>query len=431
MNTGGLSLDQAPPLGVPLRFFVTAPLFLALAALLLLVRGPEVFASRWTPAALAVTHLITIGFLAQIMIGALLQLLPVLVGAKVPAVSGFAAMVHSALTIGAVMLAGGFLSGQAGALALGAGFLGLGFLAFIAAAGAALWRVPGARHTAWAMRLALAALLVTAVLGGVLVWAMTGELRLAGFQRWVDVHLAWGLAGWGGLLLIGVASELAPMFYMTQRYPAALRGWLAPAGFALLALWSLLGVFDARASAAVGFLLGALFLLFVGVLQWLLARRKRPVKDATLFFVGFANLTLALGVLAWLAGASGIWIGLFLLAGTALAFPMGMLYKIVPFLCWFHLQGIQLRSELFDRPLPWMKGFISEAQARWQFASFIAAWLALALAVPWPEPFARIGGGLLLLSALFFLANLLGAVRRFRREAAWFERQGAAQSVDG
>ena len=31
-----LSLDQAPPIGVPLRFFITAPLFAVAAALLLL-----------------------------------------------------------------------------------------------------------------------------------------------------------------------------------------------------------------------------------------------------------------------------------------------------------------------------------------------------------------------------------------------------------
>lgn len=31
MNLGGLTLEQTPPLGVPLRYFMTAPLFALLA----------------------------------------------------------------------------------------------------------------------------------------------------------------------------------------------------------------------------------------------------------------------------------------------------------------------------------------------------------------------------------------------------------------
>ena len=78
--TAGLSLEQAPPFSVPLRFFLTAPWFLVVAALLILWQGPAIFASRWHPATLALTHLLTLGFMAQVMLGALLQMLPVVVG---------------------------------------------------------------------------------------------------------------------------------------------------------------------------------------------------------------------------------------------------------------------------------------------------------------------------------------------------------------
>ncbi|NOR73087.1 MAG: hypothetical protein GQ467_04370, partial [Mariprofundaceae bacterium] len=57
--TAGLSLDQAPPLSVPLRFFLTAPLFGIAAALRMLTGGPVIFASRWSPSMFALTHLIT------------------------------------------------------------------------------------------------------------------------------------------------------------------------------------------------------------------------------------------------------------------------------------------------------------------------------------------------------------------------------------
>lgn len=84
MIPAGLSFQQAPPLSVPLRFFLTAPWFLLGAALLLIVTGPDLMLSRHSPAALAATHLITLGFTTLVMVGALLQLLPVLGGLVLP-----------------------------------------------------------------------------------------------------------------------------------------------------------------------------------------------------------------------------------------------------------------------------------------------------------------------------------------------------------
>ena len=75
----GLSFEQAPPFSLPLRFFLTAPLFL-LAAAVLIVLAPDALASRWTPQALALTHALTLGFLAMVMLGALMQMLPVVAG---------------------------------------------------------------------------------------------------------------------------------------------------------------------------------------------------------------------------------------------------------------------------------------------------------------------------------------------------------------
>jgi hypothetical protein len=84
LNTAGLSLEQGPPIAVPFRFFLTTPLFASAAGLLLLWQGHGATLSRWTPAALPVVQLIALGFLTQVMCGALFQMLPVLAGAPVP-----------------------------------------------------------------------------------------------------------------------------------------------------------------------------------------------------------------------------------------------------------------------------------------------------------------------------------------------------------
>ena len=62
-----LSFEQAPPISVPYRFFLTAPVFGAVAGLVLAWFGPVALQSRWSPGALAMTHLIVVDFMLQAM----------------------------------------------------------------------------------------------------------------------------------------------------------------------------------------------------------------------------------------------------------------------------------------------------------------------------------------------------------------------------
>jgi len=77
----GLRTDQAPPLTIPASFFLLAPLSMMAAGALLAAHGQDLLASRWLPAAMAATHLGTLGFLGAIMLGALYQMIPVVAGA--------------------------------------------------------------------------------------------------------------------------------------------------------------------------------------------------------------------------------------------------------------------------------------------------------------------------------------------------------------
>src|SRR5688572_8770269 len=100
-----LVLDDLPPLRVPLRFFLTAPLFGMVAGILWVLEGHTDFVVRWTPGMLAATHLFTLGFMAMVMIGALFQVVPVLGGGAIPRT--LAPLIHAALTGGTACLAVG------------------------------------------------------------------------------------------------------------------------------------------------------------------------------------------------------------------------------------------------------------------------------------------------------------------------------------
>ena len=104
-----LSFEQAPPISVPYRFFLTAPMFGIVAGLILAFLGPEAFESRWAPGALAMTHLIVVDFMLQAMCGSLLQFVAVVAGANIWRPRLVAHLVHPMITAGAVFLATAFL----------------------------------------------------------------------------------------------------------------------------------------------------------------------------------------------------------------------------------------------------------------------------------------------------------------------------------
>jgi hypothetical protein len=415
VNPAGLRLDQAPPIHLPLRLLLTAPWFGVVAAVVLMVSGGEALVSRWTPAVLAATHLIVIGFLGQAMCGALLQMLPVIGGAPVPAVSVVAALVHVWLAAGAAVLAAGFLGAGPWALGLGGACAAFGFGVFLSATSIALARAQGAPATVLALRLAAFALVPTVLIGLILVAFLTGWLRLPEFGAWVDLHLAWGLFGWVGLLILGVAYQVVPMFHVTPSYPAALTRTLAPVLVGALitaTLATLAGqpgiVRLALGTIAVG--LGAFALVTLDLQR----RRSRPRRDATLLHWWSAMGAGCAAVVAWWGQAPDSMLGVLLLVGVGIGLPSGMLFKIVPFLCWFHLHQRQVSSGRFRARVPHMHGFLPERLTRWQWGLHLAALGTLTAACL--EPRLTTAGGILLAASALLLAGLVltAAVRYWR-----------------
>lgn len=422
----GLSFDQAPPFAAPLRFFLTAPVFGVLAGLLLAWTGPDALASRWLPGTLALTHLLTLGFMAMVMMGALLQMLPVVAGARVPAPLLLATVVHAFLVAGTLSLAAGFLLADPRWLRGGAVLVSVAVAAFTVVAGYAAIRAPAATPTVAGMRLALAALPVTAGLGVALVSVLSGWSAETPLQALTNLHLGWGFAGWVGLLVIGVAYQVVPMFQMTPPYPVPMTRWLAPAMFATLCAWTAVRVLLPGEETAVlleaGLALGAA--AFAGQTLRLQQQRKRRIADATLLFwrVGMASLIAAAALrLAGLAfpGAqeserSPVLLGVLLTAGFAVSVINGMLYKIVPFLAWFHLQPLSLGRGT----VPNMKEILPDRVCMGQFRAHCAALALLLAAALWPDWLARPAGVALALSCGWLGWNLLWAWRVYRNTKA-------------
>ncbi|MBK1779927.1 hypothetical protein JHL22_01715 [Advenella sp. WQ 585] len=428
-----LTFDSMPGLMAPMRFFLAAPLFAMLAALLLLLSGSDAWLSRWSPVMLSVTHLFTLGILTMSMTGSLIQLLPVAFRIQIPFPNPLGLIVFLLLGIGTLTLASAFLALSNPLFITAAILLGSGLAICIFALNLGFWRsrrqqAEKARASILAVRYSVASLAITVILGLILVYAFTHPLGLS-LVALTNLHALWGLAGWVAMLLMGISFQVIPLFQVTEIYPASMTRRLLPALFIVLLLWTVFsewfGLHSGIFQTALVFVLVILALVFTIQTGILLKGRKRPEPDVTtlfwrlslgsLFGSGILLALLQLFSLPQLELSLGI---LFIL-GCAYSAINGMLYKIVPFLVLVHSQEIvPFRSGA----VPKIKDILPEAKAMRQFWVQLLTVPAM-LAAAWQVPgFATLAALLLLVSAGMLFFNLLGAVNIYHRLARQYKK---------
>jgi len=426
-----LSYDRAPPLAAPLRFFLTAPVFGILAGVLLLWSGADVFASRWTPAALALTHLVTAGLMLQIMLGAMLQILPVVAGANMARPLRVARFVHLATSVGALILVTAFLSFSPQLFSLAALLLGLGVAIFVVACARSLWGVVSTSSTISGMKLSLVGLAVTVGLGALLSLGLGGTLDLPVVQL-TEIHLGWGFVAWGTILFAAVAYVVVPMFQLTPAYPDWFGRGFAWSALLAVILWTFadLGGWPLLA-AVLALAVVAAPLLFSAITLLIQRRSKRARFDTTQHYWRFALCSALAACAVWLAGRYlpsigerqewPLLCGVLVLFGGFMSVMVGMLYKIVPFLIWLHLQNAGQGRVM----APNMKKMISEVAMNRQLIAHLVSCALLLLAVFWPIGFVYPAGVALIAANGGLLWNLLAAVRVYREHQLKFDSLSA------
>lgn len=418
-----LSFDQSPPLDAPIRFFLTAPIFGILAGLLVLWdgwSGSPLFASRWTPHVLALTHLITAGFMLQVMLGAMIQIFPVVAGANMDRPMRVASVVHASISVGALSLVAAFLNFWPSLFRLAALCFVVGVGYFVLSAARALLGVPSTSPSIRGLKIALVGLGVTVALGILLSVSLGWSLDLP-LLLLADIHLGWGFVAWGTILLAAVGNVVVPMFQLTPAYPDWFGRWFSVSALAAVALWTIAAYCEWHLAATVlGTAVVAVPALFAGVTLNIQKRSKRARFDATQHYWRGAMLSALAACIIWLAASISpviaewpewpIVCGVFLLFGGFMSVMIGMLYKIVPFLIWLHLQQ-QGQGRVIA---PNMKKVIVEGKMNGQMLAHFASCALLLLAVLWPKVFDYPAGIALVFANAWLLRNLLSAMFVYR-----------------
>lgn len=348
------------------------------------------------PPMLVVVHLLTIGWLTLLILGALQQFVPVLTTKPLTS-QRLAGVTLALILVGLPLMLVGFLALEPWAAEVGKQWLPTGGGLVVAGAVAAcfnlgltLWRsrpltLPGRFIVA-----GLVFLMLTVGMGVVFALAYAvpdlwspefiGRLLING----LNLHVTAGIGGWFTLTAIGVAYKLLAMFALAPEDRGMIGGWIfltITAGFSLVVSAAWLQIFGAAAHlggslATLGWVLAA----FGGALylydMWqLFAQRARSLLELNARVGGWALITLGLGlpllVMLALTGpdrqqtvaAAFVYLLLF---GWLSGLGLSQLYKIVPFLTWLERYGPRLGRE----QVPRVQDLVNETRDRPWFAGY-------------------------------------------------------------
>ena len=405
---------QAAAVRLPLCFVLVGVLALLTGGGFLLAQPDLLATYHYTPHLIAVTHLFVLGFISSIVMGAMYQLVPVTLETQLFS-ERLVKWQFGAHTVGFVGMVWAFWHFNLALVGAFGSVLTLGVGLFVFNLACTLAKVKGWNTIKFGITSALIWLSGAVVAG---LWVTASKFwTFLSFQPLAAMHAHAHLGGVGVfvMMIVTVSYKLVPMFTLSE-LQSERRAWCS---VALINL-GLLGVFltvlfqePFRPLFALVTISG--LVCYVWELMAILRARNRHALDWGMkYFLTAIGLLVPLSILAlaltWpglpantvtmqLESVYGL-LALFGLVGLAI---LGMLYKIVPFLVWFHSYSrhigrakVPALADMYSVPL--------QIAGYW---SFLAGLAAVSFATTWShEVGIRWGGGLMMFSLGIFAMNM-------------------------
>ena len=413
-NQGGLSMEQAPPVMVVLRFFVTASVFGVLLGLYLIGNSLDVLPYNEYAFQVTVVHLLSLGIMASFMLGALFQMLPVIAGVSIKTPTSKALMVNISLVMGVLLQILAFGTASSSLYLFASIALGVGLLYSMKVMLKEVIKIKDHSSSSRGMLFALSSFTMVILLGIYLLLVLGGYIDGSFFNQLKEVHYSFALFGWLTLLIVSISFQVVEMFYVTPKYPTLMSRYLVVTIFTLL-LFKSTFIFIHLDSSIINILISLLFILYAGVTIHRLYKRRRPTSDATVWFwrlgMGLLMFTMSITLLSNIIGVNRQleYISYITFIGFALSIVFAMVYKIVPFLVWFHLsnQGYMEAPMMFD--------VIHPKRVKLHFkihSAMLLSWVVV-IALQLDELFMFIPSLLVMFSFLWLFYHLVMAIKKY------------------
>ncbi|HEX9127451.1 MAG TPA: iron-sulfur cluster assembly protein [Methylomirabilota bacterium] len=357
---------------LPLSYLVAAAAAVVLACAGVPALAGELAGHYYHPRLVALTHMVTLGWITLGIMGASYQLIPIVLERPIWS-ERLARWQFWFMVTGIAGMVAHFYIGRRPGLLMAAVMVGAAAGIHLVNAALTLGRFKRWAFTARLIVMAYTGLGLTVVFGLLLGADRIWKFLPGGYFPTLHAHFHLALLGWIAPMVMGVAARVYPMFMLAPEpsgWPERVQFW----GLALGVPVVIAGLLGAPALVAPGAL--AVSAAAAAHLTWVarIARnRKRPALDWGLRFVltgsafliaaGIMGLGLAFDVFSGPRAALAY--AVLVLGGWVSLTMMGMMLKIIPFLVWYRVYSPQAGRA----PVPTL------AQLGWPAAEGLTFWL--------------------------------------------------------
>ncbi|MFN3605295.1 MAG: O-antigen polymerase [Leptonema sp. (in: bacteria)] len=344
----GILPEQGPKLSIPLRFYILGTTHIIIALIFLIgfiynLKPKELifFNLFYNKTFLFYIHCFTVGYLLFIIFGSLFQIFPVVFGVKIQKVK----LVNASL----ILVFYGILfflyqieiqfTYSLGIIYVVGYFILLILLFFI---------IPLLKRagTNIGFLFAFFAFFSGLVVIQIYFLKLFDLIKLEiSFFKLGFFHSVFMFIGFVLQLIVSMFIVILPLFYVSKPYPKKIKLFLNIFYFLVPFLFIIINLFYDNI-----FIFKILFFLsnltFIYFTLKILFSRERKIRDITISFFYFALLNFFVANILLFFDIFFFFAFLFFMI-FIIAVIQGMLYKIVPFLCWFHLQSYknQMRAQ--------------------------------------------------------------------------------------
>lgn len=420
MESNSVISAYSPPFKIVAKYFISAIISFVLLTFLLVVSYDSFGGHHFQPRVLALTHIATLGWITMIIFGALFQLVPVVLEVKLYSerLAEIQFWIYALGVIGMIYCFWFFETSSI--IIISAVLLNVAMYIFAFNITATLRTVKNWNLTGYYLAAAIFHLVVTAIAGLLLAINLYSPYIKIDHLQYLNLHAHVAFIGWVGMVIMGVTYKLIPMFTLSHGYSL---------GFGKVAFWlinlGLLGistVMHYKDTTFFYYVFSALIIsgLFSFLYQTFLIFNKRIRRKADIgikfsyaayIAMGMSTLTgvlIAITDYSTLINFSLIY-GVLIVLGFISMLIVGQMYKIVPFLVWYH----KYSSKVGIEKVPMLKDMFNEKYAVYGFYLMIisTAGIITALGLRNINIFG-VSAVILFISGIIFLFNMITIFRK-------------------